>query len=139
MGTVGRRTIVTIVVATLLLISGCGSTEREVRGFIKDHYQLVNKTGSYATYRSDDSPGTVAAAISSAAKPGRDLNDSTGRYLGYEDVMVHIERAGNGSEIEVTDASDGYDRWGPVIIPIWGTFGGSYRRGFSGGGSGGGK
>lgn len=130
-------TIVAVALATLLALSACASTEEDVRSHIADNYELINEDGSYAAYRSNDSVGTVAAAISSAAEPGRDLDDPSGRYLGYKSVMVHIQQANTGgSEIEVTDARDGYDRWGPTIIPIWGSFGGSYRSGFSGGGSG---
>lgn len=124
--------------AALMTLTACSSTEQQVRDYAAENYERVSENGSYQAYRSDDPVDTVAADIESAASPGREHEDESGRYLGYKDVMVHIEPepSGSGSNIEVTDASDGYDRWGPAIIPIWGTFGGSYRNGFSGGGSG---
>lgn len=135
------RAAAAALVAVALTLSACGSADDDVRRVIRDNYELVREDGDYSTYRSDDSVDTVAAIVEDAATAGRDHQDSTGRYLGYEDTMVHIAPAagGDGSDIEVTDVRDGYDRWGPVIIPIWGAFGGGYRSGFAGGGSGFGK
>ena len=137
-----RRALAAGLVAVALTLSACGSADDDVRRVISDNYELVREDGDYSTYSSDDSVDTVAAIVEDAASAGRDHTDTTGRYLGYEDTMVHIAPAGSGgSDIEVTDVRDGYDRWGPVIIPFWGGFGGGYRSGFAGGGggSGGGK
>ncbi|WP_129665535.1 DUF4247 domain-containing protein [Phytoactinopolyspora endophytica] len=135
----GRATVAMATVLTAVLaLTACSSTEEKVRDHISENYELVNESGSLAEYRSDDDAARVASAIRAAASPGRDHTDLDDHYLGYEKVMVHVQQepAGSGSQIEVTDAKDGYDRWGPAIIPIWGTYGGSYRSSFSGGGSG---
>ncbi|TDE16008.1 DUF4247 domain-containing protein [Jiangella asiatica] len=135
-----RLAVTASVLAAALTLSACGSADEDVRRVISDNYDLVSSSGDYSSYRTEDSVDTVAAIVEDAAEAGRDHEDSTGRYLGYEDTMVHIEPSNTGgSDIEVTDVRDGYDRWGPVIIPIWGGFGGGYRSGFAGGGSGGGK
>lgn len=133
-----RAVVAATAVAALLALTGCSTAGEQVRDYVSENYEQVSDNGPYAAYRSDDSVDEIAEDIQAAAAPGRDHRDATGRYLGYEDVMVHIEEEqnGSGSAIEVTDARDGYDRWGPAIIPIWGTFGGSYRNAFSGGGSG---
>ncbi|PSL08336.1 uncharacterized protein DUF4247 [Haloactinopolyspora alba] len=136
----GARALVAAVTA-LVTLTACSSTEEQVRNFVDENYERVSESGEYAAYRSSESVDDVADDIESAATPGRQHEDETGEYLGYEEVMVHVEEepSGSGSTIEVTDASDGYDRWGVAIIPVWGTFGGSYRNAFSGGGSGFGK
>ncbi|NEE00378.1 DUF4247 domain-containing protein [Phytoactinopolyspora halotolerans] len=134
----GRAAVAGVtLLATVLTLTACGSSEEKVREHLAENYELVNESGTYAQYRTDQEPSRVASAIRAAADPGRDHADLDDHYLGYEDVMVHVEgEPAGGSQIEVTDAKDGYDRWGPVIVPIWGTYNGSYRSGFSGGGSG---
>ncbi|RIQ19492.1 DUF4247 domain-containing protein [Jiangella rhizosphaerae] len=135
-----RRAVLGAAVAAALLLSACGSDDQDVRDTIAENYELVSQSGDYAAYRSDDDVLSVAGTIESAAEAGRDHSEGDDRYLGYEETMVHIAPSpGGGSDIEVTDVRDGYDRWGPVIVPVWGLFGGGYRSGFSGGGSGFGK
>ncbi|WP_157987480.1 DUF4247 domain-containing protein [Jiangella endophytica] len=135
-----RRALPAALVAAALTLSACGSADEDVRSTIADRYELVADSGDYAAYRSDDDVLSVAATIESAAEAGRDHSEGSDRYLGYEETMVHIAPGpAGGSDIEVTDVRDGYDRWGPVIVPVWGLFGGGYRSGFSGGGSGFGK
>lgn len=134
-----RLAAAAVALAALAMLTACSSSGEEVREHIADSYQLVSEDGSLAQYQSNESVDQVGAAISSVAEPGREHQDNTGLYLGYEDAMVHIQRAATGSEIEVTDPQDGYNRWGPAIVPIWGTYGGSYSQGFSGGGPGFGK
>lgn len=127
-------------VAAALLLSACGSDDEDVRSTIADRYELVSRSGDYEAYHSDDDVPGVAGTIESAAEAGRDHTEGDDRYLGYEETMVHIAPSpSGGSDIEVTDVRDGYDRWGPVIVPVWGLFGGGYRSGFAGGGSGSGK
>lgn len=135
-----RRSVAAVALAAALALTGCGSASEDVRNHIRDNYELVSEDGQLATYTSDDSVGQVAGDIMTVATPGREHGDETGTYLGYKDAMVRLEQGddGSGTDIEVTDPRDGYNRWGPTIIPIWGTFGGSYTGGFSGGGSGGG-
>ncbi len=134
-----KRSIAAVALAALVL-TGCGSASADVKNHIRDNYELVNRSGQFATYTSDQPAREVADAIIGVARPGRDHADETGRYLGYKDAMVHIEQDDDGgSEIEVTDPRDGYNRWGAAIIPVWGTYGGSYTSAFSGGGSGFGK
>ncbi len=137
----GRRAAVAVAAIAFVTLTACSSTEQQVRDLVSENYQKITEEGSYEAYRSGDSTDTVVSEIASTASPGRTHQDSTGEYLGYQDVMVHVERepSGSGSQIEVTDAGDGYDRWGAAIVPVWGTFGGSYRNAFSGGGSGWGK
>lgn len=132
----GRVLTAAAIVLTLVL-TGCGSAGEDARKYIEDNYDLVSESGDYGKFESDDSGSTVATAISSAASPGREHSDEGSHYLGYKDAIVNItDNSAGGCVIEVTDARDGYDRWGTAFIPIWGTFGGSYRSGFSGGGSG---
>lgn len=139
-GSRGRRMVALLGLVAMLTLTACGSTADDIRNHLNDNYELVNESGKYAQYRADDPVERVGAAITSVARPGRNHQDDTGLYLGYEDLMVHIDQASTGgSDIEVTDAKDGYNRWGPAIIPIWGTYGGSYRNAFSGGGPGFGK
>lgn len=135
-----RRSVATIGLAAALAVTGCGSASEDVRNHIKDNYELVSEDGQLASYTSDEAIAQVADDISDVATPGREHGDDTGTYLGYKDAMVRLEPDGDGSgtQIEVTDPRDGYNRWGPAIIPIWGTFGGSYTSTFSGGGLGGG-
>lgn len=136
-----RRALAVVLVAAALTVSACGSADDDVRRVIRDNYELVREDGDYSSYRTDDSVDTVAAIVEDAATAGRDHSDAGARYLGYEDTMVRIapESDGDGSDIEVTDVRGGYNMWGPAIIPIWGAFGGGYRSGFAGGGSGFGK
>lgn len=134
------RALAAALVAAALTLTACGSADEDVRKTIADNYELVTENGDYAAYHSDDDVLGVAGTIESTAEAGRDHNEGSERYLGYEETMVHISPSpSGGSDIEVTDVRDGYDRWGPVIVPVWGLFGGGYRSGFSGGGSGFGK
>ncbi|AYY13086.1 DUF4247 domain-containing protein [Actinobacteria bacterium YIM 96077] len=140
-GEKGRRCVAAVALVAVLAVAACGSTEQDIRDHLDENYELVDKSDSYATYRSDDPPEHVGARLSSVARPGRNHREGDELYMGYEKLMVRIQQkpATGGSEIEVTNARDGYSRWGPTIIPIWGTFGGGYSSAFSGGGPGFGK
>lgn len=139
-GFAAMRPLAAVALAALV-VTGCGNASEDVRNHINDSYELVSEDGQLATYTTDEPIAQVADDIAGVATPGRRHGDETGTYLGYKDAMVRLEQddGGSGTDIEVTDPRDGYNRWGPAIIPVWGTFGGSYTSTFSGGGIGGGK
>lgn len=111
------------------------------RGWLDDHYQRVShdaRTDS-TVYSSRRPASSVVKAVAGRFDPYERLNDPTGYYLRYSDLIVRISaRAGGGSTIRAVEPHHGYHLWGPVIIGSWGTFHG---RGpsFRGGGPGAGK
>src|SRR5690606_25502820 len=92
-----RAVVAATAVAALLALTGCSTAGEQVRDYVSENYERVSDNGPYAAFRSDDSVDKIAEDIQAAAAPGRDHQDTTGRYLGYEDVMVHIEEEQNGS------------------------------------------
>lgn len=110
-----------------------------VRGYLADSYTRVSGSGDSVVYRSPRSPRAVYDDIRSARAPVDTLVEPSRYFLRYPDDIVAVTPAGGGSRIYLDDEDEGYQRWAPIIVPIWG---GPFRRpggGFRGGGPGLGK
>jgi hypothetical protein len=93
--------------AALVLVSGCGSGG-DVRDFIEDTYQLTDADGDAATYASPDPVGTTTAAITDAVRPAERQADGTNEYLRYNDDIVIVSAAPDGSTVHVEDLDRRY-------------------------------
>ena len=93
--------------AALVLVSGCGGGG-DVRDFIEDAYQLTDADGDAATYASPDPVGTTTAAITDAVRPAERQADGTNEYLRYNDDIVIISAAPDGSTVHVEDLDRRY-------------------------------
>lgn len=89
-------------------------------------------------FRSADPPAATADAIAAAWTPAERLDDPTGVYLRYRDVLVAALPADGGSWITVDRVQQGYARYYPVVGHRWGRRTG-FGEGFRGGGPGFGK
>lgn len=110
-----------------------------VRGYLADTYTRVSGSGDSVVYRSPRSAGTVYDDIRSAHSPSDALVEPNRYFLRYPDDIVAITHRGSGSTIYLDDEERGYQRWYPIIVPIWG---GPFRSPgglFRGGGPGSGK
>ncbi|MQA16926.1 MAG: DUF4247 domain-containing protein [Pseudonocardiaceae bacterium] len=123
------------VVAIASAIGGSGG----VRGYLADTYARVSGSGDSVVYRSPRSPRTVYDDIRAATSPSDAIVEPDRYFLRYPDDIVAVTPRGGGSTIYLDDEERGYQRWFPVIVPIWG---GPFRSpggGFRGGGPGFGK
>lgn len=124
-------------VLAIPLALGAGSP----RGWIDSHYHRVSRDtrADSAIYTSRQPPSQVVDEITDRWDPYQHLNDPTGYFLRYNNLIVRVSaKQGGGAKIRVTDARHGYHLWGPLIIGSWGTFHGR-GPGFRGGGPGAGK
>ncbi|WP_448627983.1 DUF4247 domain-containing protein [Geodermatophilus sp. URMC 64] len=101
-----RRWVGALAVA-LLLLAGCGSGSR-VRSFLDDTYGNATGSGDTRTYRSTDPVGTVTARIADGVRPAARAADGGNEYLRYDDDIVTVSPAANGSTIRVEDLDRRY-------------------------------
>jgi hypothetical protein len=97
---------VTAVVAALLL-GGCGS-DGPVRNHLDDAYELLGESGDTATYLAPTAVGATTAAIAGAVPPAARGADGGSEYLRYDDDIVIVSAAPNGSSVRVEDLDEGY-------------------------------
>ncbi|GAB3346767.1 DUF4247 domain-containing protein [Modestobacter lapidis] len=91
----------------LLLLTGCGAGN-DVRGFLDDTYELTDNSGDSRTYASPDPVGTTATAIVDAARPAERQADGGSEYLRYDDDIVIVSAAPDGSTVRMEDLDDRY-------------------------------
>jgi Domain of unknown function (DUF4247) len=96
-----------LAVAAALLLGGCGG-DGAVRDHIDDAYELQDTTGDTATYLAPTPVGATTAAIAGAVPPAARAADGGAEYLRYEDDIVTVFAAPNGSGIRVEDLDDRY-------------------------------
>lgn len=137
-----RSKIVVAAVIALIVTVGIASAVGGgggVRGYLADTYTRVSASGDSVVYRSPRSPRNVYDDIRSARRPSDTLVEPNRYFLRYPDDIVGITPGGGGSTINLDDEERGYQRWYPIIVPIWG---GPFRSPgglFRGGGPGSGK
>lgn len=124
-----------LLVLMLILLAG------SPRAWIHENYRRVshNPATESAVYLANRQPSQVLYDLTDRWKPYQRLNDPSGYFLRYRDLVVRISDGDQGgSRIQVEDDERGYHVWGPVIGGAWGTYRGP-GEGFRGGGPGAGK
>lgn len=101
-----RLAVAGLVVAGLLVLAGCGSTQ--VRDFIGGIYTQQSSSGDVATYVSGEGVGPTAARIAGGVPPAARASDAGGEYLRYDDDIVIVQPAGAQSSIRVEDLDGPY-------------------------------
>ena len=137
----GRRVAAAVLVAALA--SGCGVSDEPVFRHLQDTYEPVSEeiAGAYEDSRAWRSPDPVAVTaddIAAAVPPADRVSETDRAFLAYEDVVVAVTPAADGSIVHLDDDERGYQRWYGFIGPIWAPYYGP-RGTFRGGGPGSGK
>lgn len=135
------KLIVAAVVALIGAVALASAIGRAggVRGYLAETYTRVSGSGDSVVYRAPGAPRTVYDDIRAATSPSDTLVEPNRYFLRYPDDVVAVTPGGGGSTIYLDDEKRGYQRWYPIIVPIWG---GPFRGPgglFRGGGPGSGK
>ncbi len=133
------KVLAAVVVAVIGVVAIASVIGSGVRGYLADNYTRVSGSGDSVVYRSQRPPRTVYDDIRAATSPADALVEPNRYFLRYSDDIVAITPRNGGSTIYLDDEERGYQRWYPVIVPIWG---GPFRSPgglFRGGGPGSGK
>ncbi|TFV48200.1 DUF4247 domain-containing protein [Blastococcus sp. TF02A-35] len=101
------RRVAALAVAAVVLLTGCGSGT-QVRDFLEDTYRQTSSDGDTATYSSPDPVGTTTAAIADAVRPAERQADGGNEYLRYDDDIVIVSPATDGSTVRVEDLDGRY-------------------------------
>lgn len=110
-----------------------------VRGYLADTYTRVSGSGESVVYSSPRPAGAVYDDIRSATSPSDTAVERNRYFLRYPDDIVAVTPGNGGTTIYLDDEDRGYQRWYPILVPIWG---GPFRSPgglFRGGGPGSGK
>ncbi|MGY1603250.1 DUF4247 domain-containing protein [Geodermatophilus sp. SYSU D00815] len=92
----------------LVVLAGCGGSDTQVRGYLDDTFGNGTGSGDTRTYSSPDPVGTVTARIADAVRPAARAADGGNEYLRYDDDIVTVSPATNGSSIRVEDLDRRY-------------------------------
>jgi Domain of unknown function (DUF4247) len=107
-GTVrAARPLAGLLAGAALLLGGCGS-DGPVRNHLDDAYELQTESGDTATYLASTAVGATAAAIAGAVPAAARSADGSSEYLRYDDDIVIVSGAPNGSSVRVEDLDEGY-------------------------------
>jgi hypothetical protein len=93
--------------AAVLALAGCG-IGNDVRNFIDNTYALQNRFGDTAVYASDDPVGPTTSTIVNAVNPAARAADGGAEYLRYDEDIVTVSAAPDGSTVRVEDLDDRY-------------------------------
>jgi hypothetical protein len=96
-----------LAVVAALLLGGCGS-DGALRNHLDGAYELLGESGDTATYLAPTAVGATAAAIAGALPPAARGADGGSEYLRYDDDIVIVSGASNGSNVRVEDLDEGY-------------------------------
>ncbi|WP_346623878.1 DUF4247 domain-containing protein [Blastococcus montanus] len=99
--------MVALALAAVLLLTSCGTGTR-IRAFLDDTYERTEIVGDAAVYASPDPVGTTTAAITDAVPPAERQADGGNEYLRYDDDIVIVSAAANGSTVRVEDLDERY-------------------------------
>lgn len=99
--------MVALALAAVLLLTSCGTGTR-IRAFLDDTYERTEIVGDAAVYTSPDPVGTTTAAITDAVPPVERQADGGNEYLRYDDDIVIVSAAANGSTVRVEDLDERY-------------------------------
>ncbi|MGY1848212.1 MULTISPECIES: DUF4247 domain-containing protein [unclassified Blastococcus] len=99
--------MVALALAAVLLLSSCGTGTR-IRAFLDDTYERTEIVGNAAVYASPDPVGTTTAAITEAVPPAERQADGGNEYLRYDDDIVIVSPAADGSTVRVEDLDERY-------------------------------
>ena len=99
--------VLALAVAAVLLVGGC-SSETRVRDFLDDTYQRTEILGDTSVYSSPDPVGTTTAAIVDAVQPAERQADGGNEYLRYDDDIVIVSAAPDGSTVRIEDLDGRY-------------------------------
>ncbi|MGY1828411.1 MULTISPECIES: DUF4247 domain-containing protein [unclassified Blastococcus] len=100
------RRLAAVVLAAVLL-AGCGSGTR-VRDFLDETYERTEVVDDTSVYASPDPVGTTTAAIVDAVQPAERQADGGSEYLRYDDDIVVVTAAPDGSTVRVEDLDGRY-------------------------------
>ena len=97
----------TALLVAALLLGGCGIGV-DVRDFLDETYELRSSEDDTATYSSPDPVGTTTAAIADEVPPAQRAADGGNEYLRYDDDIVIVSPATDGSSVRVEDLDGRY-------------------------------
>jgi len=90
-----------------VLLAGCGIGD-DVRDHLDDTYELQGTSGDSATYLAAAPVGATSAAIAGAVPPAARAADGRSEYLRYDEDIVVVSAAPNGSSVLVEDLDGRY-------------------------------
>ncbi len=115
------KLLIVAVVAVIGVVAIASVIGPGVRGYLADNYSRVAANGDSVVYRSPRQPGRVYDDIRSATSPSQTFVESDRYFLRYsDDIVAVVPGNGAGSTIYVDDEDRGFQRWYPVLVPIWG-------------------
>jgi hypothetical protein len=114
------KLVIVAVVAVIGVVAIASAIGPGVRGYLADNYTRVGGSGESVVYRSPRPPRTVYDNIRAATSPSDTLVESGRYFLRYSDDIVAITSGNGGSTIYLDDEDRGFQRWYPVLVPIWG-------------------
>jgi Domain of unknown function (DUF4247) len=102
-----RAGLAALAAGAVLVLGGCGIGD-DVRDHIDDNYEMQGTSGDSATYLAATPVGATTADIAGAVPPAARAADSAGEYLRYDDDIVVVSGAPNGSSVLVEDLDGRY-------------------------------
>jgi uncharacterized lipoprotein len=105
--TVTARRVAALAAVAALLLGGCG-VDDDVRDHVDDTYELQGTSGDTATYLATTPVAATAGAIAAAVPPAARATDPAGEYLRYDEDIVVVSPAANGSSVLVEDLDGRY-------------------------------
>ncbi|MDN5914727.1 MAG: DUF4247 domain-containing protein [Pseudonocardia sp.] len=117
------------------LLTGCGLGS-DVRDVVGDAYPQQRSNGDTTVYSSTEPVGATASRIVNAIPPAARTADGGSEYLRYDDDIVIVGPAPNGSTVTVEDIDGRFSRGGFLFLGAPGFRPGSPAGGSMGGGPG---
>lgn len=114
------KLLIVAVVAVIGVVAIASVIGSGVRGYLADNYTQVSARGDSVVYRSPRQPRPVYEDIRSATSPADTVVESNRYFLRYSDDIVAVTPRNGGSTIYVDDEDRGFQRWYPILVPIWG-------------------
>jgi len=102
-----RRVLPAALLTAALGLAGCGSGGSP-ESFIRDTYTSTGSDSDGESFSSPDPVGTTTADIAEAAPPAARQSDGGAEYLRYDDDIVIVSTATDGSTVRVEDVDGRY-------------------------------
>lgn len=114
------KLVIVALVAVIGVVAIASTIGSGVRGYLADNYTQVSARGDSVVYRSPRPPRTVYDDIRAATSPSETLVETDRYFLRYSDDIVAVAPGNGGSTIYLDDEDRGFQRWYPILVPIWG-------------------
>ena len=104
-----------VLIAAVVLLAGCG-VGADIRDFLAETYELQSSSDDTAVYSSPDPVGSTTETIVEAVPPAERAADGGNEYLRYDDDIVIVSAAADGSTVRVEDVDGRYSRGAFVFL-----------------------